>query len=242
LLRGVPWVGSPTSSLVLRHSDSPAPPLRSALALLGGSTFQRLFRARSPPLRPDPAAFQGSRLHELAATKFTCWVKILSGLYRAGSASDRRTNARSPMLTRAKSTFSGGVRASQVPGGPSHACPALRPRWDRGDGPVGHRPVGRLGIAFRDFDGVGSHDKLTFEAQSHGLHARCLRFAAGVAHVDARLASGWWPSLAGRDSNPLGPHREVSACSTWHPPRPGFAWRTEIHAKLTLEPVRMSWG
>jgi hypothetical protein len=32
-------------------------------------------------------------------------VKILSGLYRAGSASDRRTNARSPMLTRAKSTL-----------------------------------------------------------------------------------------------------------------------------------------
>jgi hypothetical protein len=38
LLRGVPWVGSPTSLLLLRHSDSPSPPLRFAFALLGSST------------------------------------------------------------------------------------------------------------------------------------------------------------------------------------------------------------
>lgn len=29
LLRGIPWVGSPTSSLLLRHSDFPTPPLCS---------------------------------------------------------------------------------------------------------------------------------------------------------------------------------------------------------------------
>jgi hypothetical protein len=34
-----------------------------------------------------------------------------------------------------------------------------------------------------------------FEAQSHGLHARCLRFAGAVTDVHARLASGWWPTL-----------------------------------------------
>ena len=27
----------------------------------------------------------------------------------------------------------------------------------------------------------------------------------GLPLFDARLASGWWPTLAGRDSNPLGP-------------------------------------
>jgi hypothetical protein len=47
--------------------------------------------------------------------------------------------------------------------------------------------------------------RTNFGAQSHGLHTRCLRFAAAVTDVHARLASGWWPTLAGRDSNPLGP-------------------------------------
>ena len=53
--------------------------------------------------------------------------------------------------------------------------------------------------------GVGTHDLCYFEAQSHGLRVRCLRFAAAVADVHARLASGWWPTLAGRGSNPQGP-------------------------------------
>jgi len=46
--------------------------------------------------------------------------------------------------------------------------------------------------------------KFHFGAGLHGLHARCVRFAAAVADVHATLASGWWPTLAGRDSNPLG--------------------------------------
>ena len=49
----------------------------------------------------------------------------------------------------------------------------------------------------------------------------------------ARLASGWWPTLAGRRSLLLerrtGFHREVSAFSSTSqlPPHPGFAWRTD---------------
>jgi hypothetical protein len=47
-----------------------------------------------------------------------------------------------------------------------------------------------------------------FGTEFRSLRARCLRFVTTVArvlpHGHARLASGWWPSLAGRDSNPLG--------------------------------------
>ncbi len=38
------------------------------------------------------------------------------------------------------------------------------------------RPLLRFGVAFRLLDGVGSHDRNNFEAQSHGPHTRCLRF------------------------------------------------------------------
>jgi hypothetical protein len=51
--------------------------------------------------------------------------------------------------------------------------------------------------------------KTHFGALSHGLHDRCLRFAATVTRVlpygRARLASGWWPTLAGQDLNLLDP-------------------------------------
>ena len=65
----------------------------------------------------------------------------------------------------------------------------------------------RSGVAFRLFDGVGSRDFKHFGAPSHGPHARCLRFVAAVAGTHARLASGWWSSLAGRDFNPRVPLR-----------------------------------
>jgi len=70
----------------------------------------------------------------------------------------------------------GDDRISQVPGEPLHACPVLRPRWD-----LRARPLPRFGAAFRNFDGVGSHVSSNFGAQSHGPHARCLRFAGWVA-------------------------------------------------------------
>ncbi len=41
-------------------------------------------------------------------------------------------------------------------------------------------PFRRIDAAFRFYYSVGSHVE-TFEAQSHGLYTRCLRFAAWVA-------------------------------------------------------------
>ena len=74
-----------------------------------------------------------------------------------------------------------------------------------------------------------------FEAQSHGPRTRCLRFAArGLPPSHARLASGWWPPLPDGTRTRRVP-REVSATSsTWLPPHPGFAWRTETRVRLAL--------
>ena len=82
-------------------------------------------------------------------------------------------------------------------GTPMRACPApLRPRRD-----LGVRPVQRLSVAFRPWYGVGSRTYVNFEARSHGLHTRCLRFTASV-------------TLAAQDSLPAGGH----PCRTGFPP------------------------
>jgi hypothetical protein len=97
--------------------------------------------------------------------------------------------------------------SSQVPGEPLRSCPALRPRWnrhaltcedDRSSRGVavsdGFRPCRclipqhgrglaasrRVDAAFRSIKDVGFHVALNFGAQSHGLFARCLRFAAFI--------------------------------------------------------------
>lgn len=52
----------------------------------------------------------------------------------------------------------------------------------------------------------------TFEAQSHGLATRCLRFAVAVTRPDARLACGCWLSSAARDSDPLSSKERFRLC------------------------------
>ena len=49
-----------------------------------------------------------------------------------------------------------------------------------------------------------SHDNHYLEARSHGLAARCLRFAARVAAAPRKTRSRLVASLAGRDFHPLG--------------------------------------
>jgi hypothetical protein len=86
--------------------------------------------------------------------------------------------------------------------------------------------------------------RTNFGAQSHGLHTRCLRFAAAVTDVHARLASDWWPTLAGRDLNPLG---SIARFQLWfatssHPPRPSFAWRTGCAGLPVRGAALRCWG
>jgi len=102
--------------------------------------------------------------------------------------------------------------------------------------PVGPQRQAIFGVsvlpsAFRD--GVGSHDEYSYEAQSHGLSTRCLRFVNVVTGANARLASRLLASFAGRDWLPAGFLRKVSKLVTSHPPCPGFACRT---TKLEPEP------
>jgi hypothetical protein len=88
-----------------------------------------------------------------------------------------------------------------------HACPALGPRWD-----LRARPLRRVGVAFRLLDDVGSHDKPNFGAQSHGLHAHCLRFAAGVTPRPRKTRFRLVATLTGRGWLPAGFQRKVSSC------------------------------
>lgn len=60
------------------------------------------------------------------------------------------------------------------------------------------RPVATRRCCPRTDQDEGTHEKPTFEAQSHGFDARCLRFAAQVTQRHARLASGRWPGVTGQ--------------------------------------------
>jgi hypothetical protein len=83
---------------------------------------------------------------------------------------------------------------------PMWTCHVLRPRWDRHTRPI---KVYRCGLPLRKRRRLPY--RYAFGAQSHGLHTRCLRFVAVVAHgLYARLASGCWPALPGGVDYPLG--------------------------------------
>ncbi len=108
-------------------------------------------------------------------------------------------------------------------GAPRCTCPALRPRRV-----LLAKPVRRFDTAFRHLNGVGTHDYHHFEAQSRGLHTRCLRFADQVTlalHktrfrlVASRYRVGLSPtgSLAKFQSNVL---LALPNC-------PGLTWRTQ---------------
>ena len=89
-------------------------------------------------------------------------------------------------------------------GSPRRGLRGFAPTFARGD------------VAFRYFDGVGSHD-MDFS----GLHHAACTFTVyasqpGSPLDHARLASGWWPSLAGQDSNLLGPCTRFRLCYDLH--------------------------
>ena len=102
---------------------------------------------------------------------------------------------------------------SQVPGEPSRACRVLRPRQDPRARPFGRCPTHRLADVASTFSTASAPAIESFEALSRGLHVRCLRFVTRVTLCrHARLASGWWPTLAGRGSNPLGSNVKFRSC------------------------------
>ena len=89
-------------------------------------------------------------------------------------------------------------------GTPIHTCPALRPRWN-----LRARPLWLSDAAFRHLENVGFHI-VDFGAQSRGLPAPCLRFAAGVAPIPRKTRFRLPASFAGGDCLLPGFLREVS--------------------------------
>ena len=84
------------------------------------------------------------------------------------------------------------------------------PLFDPGGPPApGHYRTGD--VVFRTLNNVDSAFA-PFEARSRGLHALCVRFAAGVAPDHATLDSGWWPALTGQDSHLLGRIDGLPSC------------------------------
>ena len=101
---------------------------------------------------------------------------------------------------------------SSTPAGPTHQATV---QWSR-RGP-------------RYVHDEGSHDTLTFEAQSHGFGTRCLRFVVWVAPGPRKTRFPLLARSTGRDWLPAGFFRKVSEVRlTSHPPFPGFAWRKDM--------------
>ena len=107
----------------------------------------------------------------------------------------------------------GDGEVSRVPGEPSRTCPALRPRSDRCTRPSGFALPLRVRCCLPHFRLRRLRLRLPYEAPSHGLHARCLRFVATVARyclpaTQDSLPAGGPPCRAGFE--PAGFQCEVS--------------------------------
>ena len=107
---------------------------------------------------------------------------------------------------------------------PLLTCPALRPRWAVA--------LDRCHATVLPSDGLttSAPQSESFEAPSHGPHARCLRFAAhGHPRATQDSLPVGRPPLTGRDSHPLDRSEEFQN-QLILPPFPGFAWRTKPHS------------
>jgi hypothetical protein len=118
-------------------------------------------------------------------------------LVRSCSLSRHRARRHEPGLVhRAPSrTSSGNDEASQVPGGPSCTCPALRPRRS-----ARAQPLRRAQCCLPPVE----RRRLPQLALISGLNHTACTLAVYASQPEsppnhARLATGWWLALAGRD-------------------------------------------
>ena len=101
-----------------------------------------------------------------------------------------------------------------------YACPVLRPRRD-----LGVLPFGRLGVAFRVSDSVGSRELVSFRGSlARPTYALCTLRSHRSPFDHATLGAGGWPPLPGRDGYLLGPNVGFQAL---HKPSssPKLTWR-----------------
>jgi hypothetical protein len=178
---------------------------RSAIRRLLPSTgSQRVGSPASPVLRDAPIPCRPSRrtsLPSLGGTDLRSRFAPAGGRALPPWARDLvSTGCPSCRLPR------GGGRASQVPGEP-HCAHALL------SDPGGTSAPGHLGASvLPSANFTTSAPTITpFEAPSHGLHTRCLRFVTTVTRSHARLASDCWPALPGGIAYPLGSSTEFQS-------------------------------
>jgi hypothetical protein len=142
-------------------------PLPSTGSRRVGSPASTVVRGAPTPCRPS----RRTSLPSLGGTALALVGSLLSATERCHRRPGDLINQLTLILVHARRRQ--GLAGSW--GTPLCACRALRPRRD-----LRARPSRRIGAAFRNLNNVGSRNKLAFEAQSHGLFTRCLRFAARV--------------------------------------------------------------
>src|SRR5882724_8147046 len=167
----------PSSGSVSRH------PLPSTGSLGSVPPLRRYYGNARTPGHP-------SRLASFPSLGATTVRPLLSPLPPAWGATlqGRGLSRGSPSRS-----VGGNGWASQVPGGPSRACPALRPRRDRHA-----KPLRRVDVAFRNF-GTRRLPPLSISGLNHTACALAVYASQPGSPLDhARLASGWGLALAGR--------------------------------------------
>ncbi len=217
--------GSHLLSVRLRNLDSPhrwcsvRPGLRSVEQRLEVLSVRVLLRHLRSLVSPTSFSPNGPVVrHSLPSTgslgHFPCFNGYYEGL---GLLAARPASLRIPSNG---STFlaKGDDGISQVPGGPWRACLAHRPRWVRciqsdHSGWPSYPLLQRCCLPLW-VDGVGTHrhflSGLNHTAPTLAVYASQLSFPLSQSYGHARLASGWWSTLAGRDLSPATSQHEVS--------------------------------
>jgi hypothetical protein len=89
-------------------------------------------------------------------------------------------------------------------------------------------------------DGVGSHEETLSRLHPAACTLPVYASRRRLPTARATLGSGCGPALPGGIAYPLGSFRRFppfgSACSTWLPPSPGFAWRTAPTSRRAFRP------
>jgi len=117
----------------------------------------------------------------------------------------------------------GSRGVSQVPGRTLARLPSLSS--DPG-GIAAPSPLWRLDAASALATAFGSPDHQLSRLDHAAVALAVYASQCGSPRAHARLATGWWPTFAVRDSHPLGSQWKVSGdCYIIHPPPPGLAWR-----------------
>ena len=183
------------------------------------------FPPRGPvgPVPPLPRYYEVLRLLSVLPAALRCLRLAVPPVRRFFAPADEPRVADGPGVWSSvpRPTLSGGdAQVSQVPGEPSRVHALL---FDPGETSVPGLPR-HLDAAFRAVNGVGSRSDQTDGAPSHGLHAPCVRFAAGIAPAPRNTRFRRVANLCRAGLITRRVPTKVSAITNrpWLPPPPGF--------------------